>query len=338
MEEAIERRFELATFSICVAMTAALPVILYARRLETENFSNAPAIYFGGLFFTIALFYRVIRPDPPVAGVFLALGHKLWAVFIVGALTTAGAGWRLPFIDADLMSIDHALGFDATLFSARRGSISGAGQILWIVYWITMVTVSAVIITLFVSGRRRRGAAVTFLFVATLFCAGLIGILLPAQGALVYQPLASEAATGLPPGAGVWYWAEFQHSRSEAEKVLDFLNLATVVTFPSFHVCMILIIAWGAYPFRRLRWPLAIFSVLTLLSIFPMGGHYLADAIGAVVVTALALAAARKLDGYAGAPLMLRRAIIPAGPFGLPAPAAGDAGGLSFPPAADRSI
>jgi hypothetical protein len=291
----IQRRFELATVCLCVAQSVAFLLLLWNRGMTFSLAGSSPVILAIAFLLTLGLVYRRFRNELVLSGAVWAAGYQIWALSITGAVTVVTASWRLPLIDAELLQIDHVLGFDSTRFSALLGSIPGAGGILDAVYWVSFPAVLALTFALFLSGQRHHGAAVTFLFVLTLTACALVGSLLPATGPLVYHPLLPDEAKGLPAYAGVWYMAGIESYRSGAAKIVDFTQPAAVLTFPSFHTCMLLIFLWGARPLAWLRWPFSILSALTFLSVFPIGGHYLADAIGAVATVVPALAVVRRL-------------------------------------------
>jgi membrane-associated phospholipid phosphatase len=62
-----------------------------------------------------------------------------------------------------------------------------------------------------------------------------------------------------------------------------------IVTFPSFHATLAIIMT---YAVRRYRWALAVFgslNCLMILAIPTVGGHYLVDLFGGAVVAGLAI-------------------------------------------------
>jgi hypothetical protein len=291
----IQRRFETATAGLCIFQSIAFFLLLWSRGMTFALAGSSPVIL--GVVFLVALglIYRRLRNELVVSGVAIAAGHQLWALSITGAVTVVTASWRLPLVDAELLAVDHLLGFDSTRFSALLGSIPGAGGILDAVYWVSFPAILLLTCVLFICGERRHGAAMTFLFVSTLTACAVVGSLLPATGPLVNHPLLPGEIKGLPDYAGVWYIEGIESYRSGASKTVDFSQPVAVLTFPSFHTCMLLIFFWGARPLAWLRWPFLILSVLTFLSVFPIGGHYLADAIGATAIVVSALVLVRRL-------------------------------------------
>lgn len=292
----IQKRFEFVTTSFCAIQSVAFFLLLWVRGMTFSLAGSSPVILAVVFFFAFGMTYRLFRQELMISGLAFALGQLFWAVPINGALAVVAVSWDLPVIDADLLQIDHALGFDPTRFSALLGSIPGAGGVLDAVYWASFPIALALTCALFISGERHRGAAVTFLLVSTITACAILGSFLPAKGSLVFQPLSPVELSGLPNYAGVWYLEEMNYLRSGANKIVDLCHVGAVLTFPSFHTCMLLIFLWGAFPLAWLRWPILILSVLTLLSVFPIGGHYLADVIGAAAIVIMALALVRRLQ------------------------------------------
>jgi membrane-associated phospholipid phosphatase len=90
---------------------------------------------------------------------------------------------------------------------------------------------------------------------------------------------------------------------------LDLLNLAGIVTFPSFHACSAILYAWALWPVWWAR-PFALLANGAMLASTPVdGGHYFIDVLAGIAVAVLAIVAARALsqrvqqDAPAGRPV-----------------------------------
>jgi membrane-associated phospholipid phosphatase len=67
-----------------------------------------------------------------------------------------------------------------------------------------------------------------------------------------------------------------------------------MVTFPSFHTCTGVLLIWALWPLRVLRWPVALLNLLMFGSIPVVGGHYLLDVPGGMLVSAMAIAITKR--------------------------------------------
>jgi membrane-associated phospholipid phosphatase len=74
---------------------------------------------------------------------------------------------------------------------------------------------------------------------------------------------------------------------------LDFTQGVGLISFPSMHAALAVMVALALWPFRLARAPVAVFTVLMLLSIPGEGGHYLVDVLAGAAVGFLAWRVAR---------------------------------------------
>ena len=81
---------------------------------------------------------------------------------------------------------------------------------------------------------------------------------------------------------------------------LDLLNLAGIVTFPSFHACSAVLYAWALWPVWWMR-PIALLANGAMLASTPVdGGHYFIDLFAGIAVAVVAIAAARAVTRRIG--------------------------------------
>jgi len=88
---------------------------------------------------------------------------------------------------------------------------------------------------------------------------------------------------------------------------LDTLDVATIngiVTFPSYHGIMGLILIYQARGIAVLFWPYLAINLVMLVSTVPVGGHYMIDCVGSVAVFAVSVAI---LDACEGKPSFIAR-------------------------------
>jgi len=65
---------------------------------------------------------------------------------------------------------------------------------------------------------------------------------------------------------------------------LDFTQGVGLISFPSMHAALAVLVVLALWPFRRWRMPLAVFTTLMLLSIPTEGGHYLIDVLAGALL------------------------------------------------------
>lgn len=87
--------------------------------------------------------------------------------------------------------------------------------------------------------------------------------------------------------------------RDGAVRELDLSHMTGIVSFPSYHAALPVILFWGLYPVTPLRVPAAIWAGLTIVATPLFGGHYGVDVLAGLLLAVLALAVARRLAAKA---------------------------------------
>jgi membrane-associated phospholipid phosphatase len=132
--------------------------------------------------------------------------------------------------------------------------------------------------------RRRVWILVTTVVFAAQITA-IASIFVPAEGAIIHLGLDALHGQGLPQGAGSYSAAEFSRFYWGSDLVVKPGDIAGIVVFPSFHTVMALLILQG-FLRTRLR-PLGMtICIATIVSTVPMGGHYVIDLFGGLLVWA----------------------------------------------------
>ena len=113
---------------------------------------------------------------------------------------------------------------------------------------------------------------------------------------------------GLFPAVGPWYGYHLPANPTMAACQLSLLHLRAagpyslqlygVVCFPSFHVIWVLLSANSLWCFKLLRIPVAILSVLIILSTMTGGWHYFVDVLAGLLVASAAIAASKELSRW----------------------------------------
>ena len=213
---------------------------------------------------------------------------------IFAALTYVLATTALPLQDDTLVAIDRALGLDWRAFVY--------GLIRWPLTMMTLNWAYAsfsyqVLITplLFVWGTRDR--AVTFVLAWALALAFTTAIFpfAPALGGFLHFGIARTDVPEILVAAS-WVFADtFERARGGADLLLDVSDLEGLVTFPSFHAAVAVMIPWACWTMPRLRWPVLAWNSLMWVSAIPIGGHYAVDIVGGSIVSAGCIVVSRAI-------------------------------------------
>jgi membrane-associated phospholipid phosphatase len=90
-------------------------------------------------------------------------------------------------------------------------------------------------------------------------------------------------------------WPIMELVKTDSTFVIDITNRDGLITFPSFHVILTVLAAITLRSFRYLRWCVAFWAVLIVISTVTTGIHYSIDVIGGLVIAAISWFAARAL-------------------------------------------
>lgn len=283
-----DENLERASLALAALATLALAVVLHARAMGFAWIHALPVFAIIGALLACSYVYRAIRPDIRVARLTFALATQIWASCAVGGLTMAALGWQFPLIDSHLAAADQALHIDTAALIAFVAHNPLLAALLAKFYVLSVGGVFAGLIALTLLGRTDRVAELGFLFVATIILCAVISIPWPAYGTFTHFHIDPQIRHALPDNAGVYYMPTMLAYRAGVENTIDLTRLMGVITFPSFHTCMALMVAHSFRGVRFFFWPVILINVAVGLSIIPIGGHYAIDIVGGAAVFAAA--------------------------------------------------
>lgn len=202
------------------------------------------------------------------------------------------AAWDRPSWDAWLAAADGRLGLDwpAILAAADRlppPILLVAG----LAYHSLVLQMVFCIVVLAGTGRTERLRITVAAAILTGAVTILLSGLLPAVGNL-FDP---DAYRTLWPSVA---WRDHQlvlGLRAGTVRHVDLSHMTGIVSFPSYHAALPLILCWGLYPIARLRVPAALWAGLTIAATPLFGGHYVADVLAGLLLATLGLVAVRFL-------------------------------------------
>jgi membrane-associated phospholipid phosphatase len=137
--------------------------------------------------------------------------------------------------------------------------------------------------------------------------------------AFIFAALVTIAISALLPAEGVWLhygfkladpaimpvssssWPVFLGLRDGSFRQLMAVGSEGIITFPSLHAALAVILIAAFWPVRAARWPSAVINALMVAATPIDGSHYLIDVLAGVGVAGLCLVAARaRVARYAG--------------------------------------
>jgi hypothetical protein len=241
-------------------------------------------------------FYGHVRPDPRLASGLTSTAQVV-AIAAVGAplsYLAVAAGAQLPLIDTALDATDRAAGFDwqALLrFLDDRPTLFG---ILRIVYMSLTLQMTTVVLCLAFSGRHMWLRVYTLAFLFAALTTILLSALLPAAGVWPYHGFTAAGASHIVPTVST-SWPVFHGLRDGSFRALVAVGSEGIITFPSLHAALAVILIGAMWPLRRLRWVFLGLNTLMLAATPIDGSHYFVDVAAGIGIGGLCLLAARAI-------------------------------------------
>lgn len=207
------------------------------------------------------------------------------------SMTTA-----FPWADAMLSSWDEAIRFD---WFAYIYWLDGQRWLLDIMNWtyIGLNGYSIFFFAMLAAFPDRRESCFEFiaLFVVSATICMVIGMFFPAQAAMIYYAPDLSGFEHVHAGVGTYHIELLDILRETPAPILDLDHLPGLVTFPSFHTAMGVVLIYAC----RRRMVLLIPSLainLSMIAATPLyGSHYLVDIIGGVAAALATIAIVRRL-------------------------------------------
>jgi hypothetical protein len=217
----------------------------------------------------------------------------LWvALSATGAvLSYLATIYARPLQDAAVSEFDHAIGFD---WLALRNAVLARPWFhaaLQLAYASLLPQIVLAVAYFPKVGLAARNGELVLLALSTLVLTTLISVLWPVLGPFATFGKGHELAF-LPDvlalrAAGPWHF--------------DLAHMEGIVTMPSYHTVLAVLFTYAFRGTGLVGWGIAALNALMLLSIPPIGGHYLADVIVGGAITVLFLLGSIWLPSWASA-------------------------------------
>ncbi len=269
-------------------IAAAVPIAAAILSISGMRLQLTGVVFFAlslAMLSAAHLYYQVKQAHQP-----LALATGIFAMMFLSSLVSGiicHAGLRLgtPWIDGILDTADRAMGIDTPRLAIWLAVDSGLGQLFNLAYHSTAEITFLVGLWLSFRGQAEQVWELGFCYVFCIIFASTFSALFPAVGAMVYHNMGD--VPGLPFGAGTFHLDAIHYFRSSTNPVFDWNHVNGVVTFPSFHLVMAMLIPYACRNNPLLFWITAIWAVLVAISAICIGGHYVVDLLGGAAIWAV---------------------------------------------------
>ena len=268
----------------CCHLTPAL--VMY--RLKNDN--ALAALWLKRLARAVSLFMKGAIP--------LALVSLLFEVY-----STLAVRLPLPLRDAELSTLDAFIGFHWLQFLEFVNSSKIASEILVIAYHSFVPQFVFLIAVLSLMRMGDRISEFVALYAVTVLITATIATIVPAEGAHAYFAPSREQFSNFTSLSGMWHYDLLVTLRTAKTMSFNpFQHLQGMVTFPSFHATVAILIAYAVRGVRFVGIPMLILNVLMIVSVIPEGGHYLVDLIAGLLIAFVCIVVSRsslpRLSGF----------------------------------------
>ena len=292
------RRLDGIIWSLVAAVAAIVLVASAAFGFHIVLRSYVAPVGIGLLLIAAAHYYRAYRVDLKLASSLESTAQVLVFAAVAAPLSYIAASSPMPLQDATFDAWDRALGLDWKELLAFLNRSPGFFAFMRVIYMSLTVQMTAVVLVLGFTGRLPwlRVYMLAFIFAALLTIA--VSAFLPAEGAWLHYGLGTNA-----PDMPVSHtsWPVFLGLRDGSFRLLMATGSEGIITFPSLHAALAVILMAAFWPVPIARWLGAGVNMLMLAATPIDGSHYFVDVLAGVAIAVFCLAAAHKLVGRVSA-------------------------------------
>jgi PAP2 superfamily len=240
-----------------------------------------------------ARYYGGRRNDPNIASALENTAQLIAFAAVAAPLSYVAAAVALPLQDAAFNGMDRALGFDWKALLAVMERWPEFHSFMRVIYLSSMAQMTVIVLLLAFTGRLAwlRVYMLAFVFAALITIA--ISALLPAEGVWLHDGLRAANPTMIP--ISHTSWPVFLGLRDGTFRAVMAIGSEGVITFPSLHAALAVILIAAFWPVPVVRWISAVINSLMVAATPIDGSHYLVDVLAGIAIAVLCLAAARVL-------------------------------------------
>jgi uncharacterized membrane protein len=270
---------------VLVAAFVVTALLLSNFHLAWQTFA-APALACSTLL-TGGWFYSRWRADARLASGLFSTAQLIAFAAVAAPLSYIAASANLPLCDAALDTMDRALGFDWKALLAWMNTAPFLYRVLRPIYLSLTLQMTTVVLCLAFSGRHLWLRTYTLAFLCAALVCIAISAALPAAGAWPHYGLTASDSGILPTVSTSW--PVFYGLRDGSFRVLVAVGSEGIITFPSLHAALAVLVTAALWPVGYLRWAAVILNTAMLIATPIDGSHYFSDVLAGVALAALSL-------------------------------------------------
>jgi len=229
----------------------------------------------------VGFVYANLRPDRRIAVLATTSAQLIAFIAAVAILSYLTVTSKFPLVDRYLAASDAAIGFDWLSSFTWIQDHPAINLMLGLSYASIFPQIIVLMVVLSITRRLDRMREFLWLFVLTLLIIVPLSWLFPAESAWAYF--------GVTDRIDAYHLADFTALRTGHMQEIDVSRTNGLITFPSFHAALALILIYTTRGIRVL-FPLSLgLNVLMIASTPSAGGHYCVDILAGLAVVPLAI-------------------------------------------------
>jgi membrane-associated phospholipid phosphatase len=242
----------------------------------------------------LSLFYRYVRRDDQIYLLAQITNQIIIATAALGVFSYLTTMLNLDLLDEQLIAIDRALYFDWREYIAWVDRHPLLVRLSSLAYLSCGPQIMILAGLMFIYQQSAQIQRFILAFLASALITIILAMLFPAVAGYVYYNIDITAYQHLRPAAERLHEVPYMNMRNHVTKVLAF-PLQGLITFPSFHSALAVLLI---YLCRPVRWLFVISLILNIAVLFATpvdGGHYLIDVLGGIAVAFVGMCIAERL-------------------------------------------
>jgi membrane-associated phospholipid phosphatase len=245
-------------------------------------------------------FYTRWRPDERLASGCLSTAQVIAFASVGAPLSYLAASANLPLLDHVYDALDRAMGLDWRAMLDWMNAHPILFDVLRPIYLSLTFQMTAAVLCLGFTGRYvwLRVYTLSFIFAALITIA--MSAVLPAIGVWPHYGLTAADSPHVLPTVST-SWPVFHGLRDGSFRALVAVGSEGIITFPSLHAALAVILIFALWPIPKLRWVILAVNTVMLVATPVDGSHYFIDVIAGIAIAVLAVLAARACAAWAGA-------------------------------------
>jgi len=237
---------------------------------------------------------KLLHISEALMSISLAAGFVIVASALMAVLNYILMGTAFTLWDDKFASVDQAIGFDWIALLEWMEERPTLSWILVKAYSTSFVQVLSVIFIYSLMRRMDRVLEFIALYAITGTLVAIVSMLLPAFGAHFYyqpDPVLFDQYSKL----GYVHIETLQQLRAGTYGSLGFETVVGMVSFPSFHTILAIIVTYSVRDNRILFVPVAVLNCFVVMSTLTEGGHYLVDIFGGTFISLVVILIVRAI-------------------------------------------